>query len=479
MGPETLAWQHSQTPRGIENVSTSRSYAGRFGRLFRSLPAASFTDAQLTALANAMVSPPRDVAFGAADAEENADIPAGYTYFGQFITHDLTFDPSTLGERVSDPEGTTDYRTPRLDLDSLYGRGQLDQPYLYDQQGKLLTGRPLSAQKQYAGPDLPRASNGRAIIGDPRNDENKIISQLHSLFMSLHNKMVDLFRGDVSQAQREVRWTYQYLVVKDFLPKVVPQELIDSILSDAPPIAANGYANAKRLSPELRLFKPHQDAFLPVEFSAAAFRFGHSMIRPSYLINDAVRPAGMNRIPVFAPGNGATADLRSMGPLPDEWGIQWGYFFDVRNDARFPQKAYLIDEFLSSPLSSLPDPVVTAPPGALARRTLQRAVDLGLPSGQDVAASLGLMPLTNDELFTDPGLGSIFRNGAPLWYYILREAKVLEKGKRLGPVGATIVAEVILGLLWHDSQSYLRRNPAFVPRYPSMPDLIRGIGAPI
>ena len=488
MGLENSPWQHTQTPRGLAHVVASRSYEGRFGRMFRTLPAAPFSDSQLDALAAAMVSrDPKllpgttdDLPLGEKDERENDSIPAGYTYFGQFITHDLTFDPSPLGERINDPEGMLDFRTPRFDLDSLYGRGHLDQPYLYDGNGKLVVGRSLSPHNQYAGPDLPRSTRGRAIIGDPRNDENKIISQLHGLFMRFHNHLIDKLGGDVAEVQNQVRWHYQYWVVHDFLPRIVPQALIDSLLAPAAPIAANGYTNAKRIKPEFRFFNPHNDAFVPVEFAAAAFRFGHSMIRPSYLINDVVRLPATQRIPLFAPGGGPAADLRGFGALPEQWGVQWGYFFDVRGTRSLPQRSFKIDEFLSSPLAALPDPVVTAPPAALARRTLQRGVGLGLPSGQDVADLFGLQPLSDKDLFDDSGLRTIFQGAAPLWYYILREANLAEQGTRLGPVGATIVAEVMLGLLWHDSQSYLRRNPGFQPRFgKSMAELIYTIGAPI
>ncbi len=487
-------WQHTQSPRGFGHVAASRSYEGRFGRMFRELPPALFSEVKLGALARSMVSPANNVplqdAQGSrfADQDENLKIPAGYTYLGQFITHDLTFDPSPLGDRQNDPEGVLDFRTPRFDLDSLYGRGPVDQPYMYQTDGKLLVGESRSTRNQFAGPDLPRATNGRAIIGDPRNDENKIISQFHALFTRFHNVTLDRLRGDFDAAQLQVRWAYQWLVVNDFLPRLVPRAIIDSILvPDEDAIHDDDYvkvpggpSSVRRFEPKLRHFIPRKHAFMPVEFTAAAFRFGHSMVRPAYLLNDLVRPNASFRIPLFAPGGSWTDDLRAFGPLPENWGIQWGYFFDLRKVSYLPQGSYLIDETLALPLASLPNPIVTEGASALAQRTLNRGVQLGLPSGQDVASLLGMSPLDDEELFPDPGLRAIFSGSAPLWYYVLREATVHASGVRLGPVGATIVAEVIIGLLWHDPQSYLRRAPRWRPKFgDDMAALIREVGAPI
>ena len=472
-------WQHPEPPRGSSQVVSSRSYEGRFGRLFRELPGAKFGSAGLASLARSMLAPDKDLPLGTYDPDENPAIPAGYTYFGQFITHDLTFDPTTLLDRQNDPAGLVDFRTPRFDLDSLYGRGPSAQPYLYGPRGSLLVGNSVSQKNQCAGPDLPRTGNGLAIIGDPRNDENKVVSQLHSLFIRFHNFVVGR-TGDFDEAQRLVRWQYQWLVLNDFLPRFVPQPLIDRILvpdlfdfpTGGAPIRMTGY------KPQFRYYKPRKEAFLPVEFSAAAFRFGHSMVRGSYLISDDVAPpAGRNRLPLFAADG---QDLSASGPLPPEWGVQWGYFFPIRAGQKYPQLSYLLDETLSDPLGSLPSSVVSDPPPSLPERTLRRGMLLELPSGQDVARLLGVPPIPDADLFADNGLRAAFRSSAPLWYYILREAKLVAGGQQLGPVGATIVAEVIIGLLWSDAQSYLRRQPTWTPQFGNtLGELVRRIGAPI
>src|SRR2546427_448502 len=104
--------------------------------MFRTLPPAQFNEEILQKLAESMtatadVPTPEDQA----DEEENSGISAGYTYLGQFIDHDLTFDPASSLERQNDPDGLVDFRTPRFDLDCIYGRGPDDQPYLYRRDG--------------------------------------------------------------------------------------------------------------------------------------------------------------------------------------------------------------------------------------------------------------------------------------------------------------------------------------------------------
>lgn len=165
---------------------------------------------------------------------DNPEIPAGYTYLGQFIDHDITFDPSSSLQRMNDPEGLVNFRTPRFDLDSLYGSGPDDEPFQYDEASggtKFLIGkgRHTDTEQPTADDDLPRNEQGRALIGDPRNDENTIVSQLHLTFSKLHNRLVDQvgteheLTGDelFKKAQRLTRWHYQWVVVHDFLARIV------------------------------------------------------------------------------------------------------------------------------------------------------------------------------------------------------------------------------------------------------------------
>jgi hypothetical protein len=161
---------------------------------------------------------------------DNTAIPAGFTYLGQFIDHDITFDPMSKLDRADDPRTLVNFRTPRLDLDSVYGSGPRDQPYLYDWK---LT-HPPGTRLLLAGEDLPRNQQGRALTGDPRNDENVILTQLHLLFIRFHNVVVDRLvdEGKVpedelfDEAQRIVRWHYQWMVVHEFLPLIAGEAAV-------------------------------------------------------------------------------------------------------------------------------------------------------------------------------------------------------------------------------------------------------------
>lgn len=486
--------RHAAVVRGLDDVPSSPLFEGRFGRIFRELPAASFSDDDLVALAKVMIRPSEpDKALGEEDDDENPRIPAGYTYLGQFIDHDLTFDPVSSLDRQNDPDALIDYRTPRFDLDSVYGRGPDDQPYLYQADKiRLVAGLNVSSDPKFAGPDLPRASNDRAIIGDPRNDENKLVSQLQSLMIRFHNRVAEHTAASFADVQRLVRWHYQWIILHDFLPKICGKEVIDAVLNRGEYVVgtnAHGtQVKAHSIKPDLRYYHPRNSAFIPVEFSVAAYRFGHSMVRPSYLINDRVPPpSGHKRIPIFSP-DGPTTNLNSFQTLPPEWGVQWGFFFaSLRNAKGFPQPSYKIDEEVVNPLGSLP-PSVASNPSSLAERNLKRGVSMGLPSGQDVARLMGVSVVPDDKLFEDPGLRARFKGKAPLWYYILRESNVVAGGAHLGPVGARIVAETFVGLMWNDSQSMIRQDSNWHPMFGTgtgaaakfeMPDLVRFAGAPV
>jgi len=289
------------TLRGADHVAASSISEGRFGRMFRALPAADFPKEALDNLAEKMEAGPEtnpDTGQRAAtpeksdanpdvtepDDEENFGIPAGYTYLGQFIDHDITFDPSSLSMQRMDPDALIDFRTPRLDLDCLYGRGPADQPYLYVDDLKFLLGERALTRGNVAtrAKDLPRLSNDRAVIGDKRNDENVIVSQLQGLFLNFHNAVCDSIKdptfGDV---QRLVRWHYQWVVLTDFLPRIVGEDLMAELI----PGFAERKINIHTRPPSLKFYHWRNEPFMPIEFSAAVYRFGHSMVRPIYRLS--------------------------------------------------------------------------------------------------------------------------------------------------------------------------------------------------
>jgi len=526
--------------------------------MFRSLPPATWPVDALMALGatgnmtaepergekdpNLPAASPEDPKKRIQDDEENSGISAGYTYLGQFIDHDITFDPASSLQRQNDPQALVDFRTPRLDLDSLYGRGPDDQPYMYDGK-KFRLGRPLFQLDQTTKVrDLPRFNDAnnpnsakRALIGDKRNDENVIVSQLHAAMLQFHNKLVDAPGNQTAtfqEIQRQVRWHYQWIVVNDFLIKICGEDTVNDILPHRrkkQPIWNN--------PPRLALYHWRSDPFMPIEFSAAAYRFGHSMIRPIYRLNtrlnggddpnkatpDEIARGLDGRFFIFA--GVQRRGLNAFDEFPKEWAIDWSLYFDIKGSIknvgkRRVQPAYKIDTSLVDPLGFLPEfsqparepqPPLTVEqlhsvpldavnnPANLAQRNLLRGLRMGLPSGQDVARSMGLEPIGDsnlrvgkavlDDWETNPTLASLhdsFIDKAPLWYYVLAEAqyewvkraktkksKGDEEPETLGTIGGRIVAETLIGLLWGDGRSYLRQAPNWEPNsIRSMGDLI-------
>ncbi len=449
--------------RGIQEVPRSSVSTGRFGRLFRNLPPLHLTDEQLQALAAQMTESAAGATGGWAGAptpQDNPAVPAGYTYLAQFVDHDITFDPSSSLQQQNDPNALENYRTPRYDLDSVYGGGPQASPHLYDDTDpdRLLIGENPPG---FEAIDLPRNQQGRALLGDPRNDVHIILGQLHLAFLRFHNVVLTHVRRtpelkigaetDFEAAQRQVRWHYQWLVVFDLLPKLAGQAVVDELLT----ISTHG-----RLEAHLRLYKPQHQAFMPIEHSAAAYRFGHSIIRPSYKLNAAVGP-----LPIFTATAAASAleDLRGFRRLPSGWTVSWDHFFPgMGADPATVQPSRLLDSRLADPLSVLP-PKVDAQQRSLALLNLFRGDRLGLPAGDAVAAAVAAQvpELAGQQALTQAELG--LAHPAPLWFYLLKEAELRAGGQHLGPVGGRLVAEVLIGLLAKDPAGFLRAQPTWQP----------------
>jgi len=406
---------------------------------------------------------------------DNPNMTAGATFFGQFLDHDVTLDPrSPLLER-SNPKNTTNFRTVAFDLDSVYGNGPEESRELYDLTSgdiKLrvepIPGSELVSRKGAVRFDLPRDPNNVAILGDSRNDEHVILSQLHLAFLRFHNAVVDHLRADpeyaghsaeriFKHAQRQVRWHYQWIILHEFLPLTIGQDRVDDILKKG-----LRYYDLNKRNPMM----------IPIEFSVAAYRFGHSQIRPSYRLNFG--PTGGS--PFFAflfddtqdPNDQDPNDLRGGKRAPRRF-VDWQTFFNFGDGNFRPNKQ--IDGKLSSVVMLLPGSRGPAPglPAdgvqSLASRNLMRHVNVGLPSGQAIARRMGLPALTPTQLNALKPFD--MEKSTPLWFYILKEAEIMENGLRLGPVGSRIVGEVFIGILKADESSYLAARPRWTPELPS------------
>jgi hypothetical protein len=468
-GPRTAAAQQAPGPSPLT-----------FGRMFPNLPAfAEPTDAVIAALRELgapggimdandnLAADPVALIVDPALSQNNPDNPnhtAGTTFVGQFIDHDITFDAVTQLAVPAQPETTRNTRAPVLDLDSVYGGGPLVSPQLYDPNDMAK----LRIESGGLFEDLPRNTNGSAIIGDPRNDENLAIAGIHAAFILFHNRMVDLARGDglvnpananeaFTFARNETRWHYHSMILSQFLPQVIGANLL-------------GQLRRRR-----RFFAPASgQAFMPVEFQTGAYRMGHSMVRPSYRANFTGQPAGKPNSPqffgfIFDPAQENvpdSEDLRGGSRAPRRF-IGWPTFFDFGDG--LVRRKKIIDVKLSTPLFQLPLFTIASgtPPRSLAERNLLRHLTWSLPSGQTLARVIGAPALASGQL-RPTGVGDIspsFLTSTPMWFYILHEAFVREGGRRLGPVGGTIVGEVLVGLMAADPGSLLNRT-GWSPRIP-------------
>ncbi len=457
---------------------------GRFGRLFPTLPPfAADTPmirdalAELGAPGGPMdagddLSDPVTLITVPAKSTHNPDNPmmtAGFTFLGQFLDHDMTFDPTSSLARRQDPESVRNFRIPALDLDSVYGGGPGASAHLYNRavdggRTTLLTERiPGSGAVSIDGNarrDLPRNSQLVALTGDPRNDENLVISQLHLAFLRFHNTVVADVKAELgpgytadeifAEAQRTVRWHYQWLILHEFLPKTVGPSTMNAVLSEG-----------------LKHYRWRHEPYIPVEFSVAAYRFGHSQVRPSYRANFGTSATDLSQQffgLIFDPDASDLddpADLRGGRRAPRRF-VDWQTFFDF-GDGR-SRHSKRIDTTLSTVLFNLMGQA-SGTATSLATRNLLRGLTMSLPSGQRVATAMGLPQLAPGDLADLEPLHLHLRT--PLWFYVLREAAVIADGEHLGPVGGRIVAEVIVGLLKGDRQSYLRQDPDWTPTYGS------------
>ena len=417
---------------------------------------------------------------------DNPSMTAGSTFVGQFTDHDITFDQTSQLGVPQNPLISPNTRTPALDLDSVFGGGPGIRPDLYVDNADGSVGPKLKIGSGGVHEDVPRIANGdgtySALLGDPRNDENVIISGLHCGHILFYNRVLDELSefdvrrfpaaqaGELSNGYvafllaREVTlWHYQWLLVNEHLPQIAGQAVVNDVLQ---------HGN--------RFYKPPPgDAYMPIEFGAACYRFGHSMVRPSYRANftsgtgDSSDPTAD---PFFAlvfdadepdfssPPSYDRDDLLGGYPAKDRY-VGWQTFFDLGDGQVKNNKK--IDTTISSVLFTLPVPAIApktqTSPTVLPQRNLLRQLTWGLPSGQAVARAMGVTSLAGADLADIGGVYQPFATSTPLWYYILAEAKVAAGGLNLGPVGGRIVTETLIGLLRADPTSYLSVYPRFSP----------------
>ena len=471
---------HGNVYRSGDAPPSSKFYdQGKFGRLFPTLPPFSLDTPTLRAALmkigerngimdakDDLTQHPTALILNATlftNNPDNPDMTAGMTFLGQFLDHDMTLDiTSSLAQQV-DPEMIQNFRVPTFGLDSVYGSGPAGSPHIFDQSVdnglttlliEPVAGSELMCRDGSLKFDLPRNSQNTPLTGDPRNDENMVLSQMQVAFIKFHNAVVSKVKTDFGlthatevflEAQRLTRWHYQWVILHEFLPKTIGQPLVDDIL---------GHGR--------KFYKWRNAPYIPVEFSVAAYRFGHSQVRPSYRVNFGPNDPGQVFALFFNDNlavNPVVTDMRGGTRGPNRF-IDWQTFFDfgdgkARNNKR-------IDTRISTVMFDLPG-LPAGGPQALAQLNLLRHLTFKIPSGQRVAAAMSLSPLPESDLADLKPFN--LHNRTPLWFYCLREADVTADGKRLGPVGGRIVGEVMIGLLQGDSSSYLCQDPDWTPSF--------------
>ena len=429
-----------------------------FNRLVSTLPPLVSNQLDLELLSKTMLDPnTRGPVVGSL-------IPAGYTYLGQFIDHDLTLDQVTnLANTVpvdinTLPNGGTSW----FDLDNVYGQKN----EFLNAQGLFDIGKNSNGED-----DLVRDANGVAFIPDGRDDENRIISGLQLVFLKLHNRVfADVQKTNptfsvgqlITQSKQIVQWLYQYVVVTDFLKRMCGKFYSRLFDVNGKPV----------ISPEMQQMYPN----IPIEFTGAIYRYGHSLVRDAYYLNPQ-----FDIFPVFSPTLPfplvSLPDLRGNAPLPPNQSINWNTFFPMPFSKGF-QVTEQFDTFVTESLFSLPLTVVTDKPNILPLRNLMRGVIYGLPSGQDLATALRIPPneilrasagnlviqTLNNPLVTPMDINhltTVFGEQTPLFYYTLMDNHVNGNGMHLGSLPSKVIGEFFLSSLLNNPNSYL--NNGFSP----------------
>jgi hypothetical protein len=436
--------------RGCSHVAASS-----FSKLFPDCPGVELSEEEA-----AILGGPGGLMHDYDGSSGDSEIPAGYIFFAQFVDHDITLDTtSNIRDAARDARKVAELpniRSVSLDLDCVYGFGPEGRPHIYD------PAVPGAIAVHPNGHDLARSPGGTALIGDPRNDENIFVSQMQLMFHRFHNKLLKDRFPHFEEAQKETRYHYQWLVLFDFLKRLCDPEVYA--------FAAGQLLSGKKY-PLCYGPDKHGRLTMPVEFSVAAYRVGHTMVRSHYAAN-----AESQEIALFDERFGTLG----FSALPEDLVVDWSYLLPVSRCIN-PRMSKSIDPLLADEIQDMPRPVVNSNnpnDRALAFRNLMRGNAMALPSGQDVAAKLEAKgyPIKTPfdlELGRVPGwkrLEAVKRGKkpslaqqTPLFYYVLRESEVKHGGKHLGPVGSAILMEVFGGMLALCSTSFLKEKTPWNP----------------
>ena len=379
---------------------------------------------------------------------QNSRLPAVLTYWGQFIAHDVDLFKLDGFDKVYTPNELMNGRTPKFDLDSVF-KGNA----LYNADGTLATEINVNGIE-----DLPRDGRNVAQIGDPRNDENKIIAQIQLTFIKYYNKVLNelkLKKPDwpliklMNRAKQLTRFAYQWITANEYL-KLLCGPNYNNLFDQ------NG-------KPKMDIIKP--DGKLPIEFSFAAFRL-HVLVRELYYSHD-----GSPEMPILD-SDFTAPSFMGFSPLTADTVIDWSHFLPMRNCKGF-QTTNAIAANVAFPLTTLFPPIVPTPPWDIEARTLRRSNQVPMSNGQEYAKLFGFTPITSWEgklmnpAFLDNGkftleqqqeLINYFETNTPLWAYIVKEAEIQQRGQHLGELGSAIVAQSIFGMLYSQPNTFVNKG---------------------
>jgi hypothetical protein len=398
---------------------------------------------------------------------ENSKIPAGYTYLAQFVDHDISLDSAS--DKFPWQSGIAlnsifNKRNPTFDLETIYGidaapngntvvRADLlepDSPFL--KIGKTSFDIASKIQKTLEN-DLPRRPNRMAVLVDKRNDENLLVAQTHVAFIKFHNAIASKLEGSdpierFEEARRLTIRYYQHIVVNDLLPQIVKDDVLNKVKA-----APNTFYNPK-----------NNNMFMPLEFSLAAFRMGHSMIRNKYNLNSVQGSTRLNSLQTFT-GRGG---MMGKNALPSDWVIDWNLFYDIDNSQQRDEFnfALKINTQISSALGNFGPSIGFNRMFSVPALDLYRGRLFELPPGQMIEQEFtGKEPALHSDLIAGllpEGLKTVLHDKTPLWFYILaeaeREAELNEEATTLGSIGSLIVAETLIALILESEPSILKAS---------------------
>ncbi len=406
----------------------------------------------LKALAEAMLD----------DSDPASELPAAYTYFGQFLAHDLTH--MKKQENGNNETVWVNASNHALTFESLFGTlhagGQSSAEWINEAGACLGQNQNIPTQIEPTF-DLPRdIHNGQPRCVDPRADSNLALAQMHVLLVRFHQKLAKISEATEQDAKLETKRHIQAVVLTDYLPRLIPSDIYNSVLKEGRRVVAPDDA---------------AEFLVPLEFAAAVFRFGHSMVRKVYSPWGLSWPIGApDQYPEESASLGTLLHYTSNGEITKNhleyyWGQFWRHWVDMKlvgkensNVFAAPISTRINSDLGKIPKANFPHIKTDGETFNLPLQTLLRGSKFSLPSGQEVAEFLGEKQtldvkafLDKDPRFAEVASSSILHEHTPLWFYTLAEAEGSPEGK-LGSVAARVVMETFHAALDADHEGILR-----------------------